>query len=327
EPGPGSIKISWGRSSTPGSEPARVYIITRRTALSEPSVVANVEAGTRSYLDEQVVRKTLYFYSIQIVTDSGTSESSHEVSAKPLTYPDPPTDVKVSATGHGLEVTWSPPRHDGGLGVTWYSIFREDPIGLNVLIKNVDGFSTSITDNSVDPGFYYSYTVKAHNLAVSSDHSEPAGNVFPGSPKAPDLVNVELVAGRIMITWTPNATDQGEYTDSYNIYRTSTGMQVTRIAKVDGYVKIYLDGEIEGGTSYEYYITAENEAGESTASETMTIFIEKENTADSKEKEGPDILTFSLIALLVLLVLVIIVMATAGRKRADDGETYDWEEE
>ncbi|MGA1820608.1 MAG: fibronectin type III domain-containing protein [Thermoplasmatota archaeon] len=327
EPGPGSIKISWGKPSSPGAEPAREYLITRRSGSLEPSLIATIESGTRSFLDELVVRKTLYFYSIQTVTETGTSDRSREFSERPLTYPDPPVNLRVEVTGNGLAVSWEPPDYDGGLGITWYSVFRKDPAGLNVLIKNVDGNKSSIIDNSVDPGFYYSYTVKAHNLAGPSEPSQAAGNIFPGPPMSPKLVLVEFVGGNVMVSWVPNATDQGENTDSYNIYRTTPGEQVKRIAIVEGDLLIFLDGGIENGVSYEYYITAENEAGESSGSNRVKVLVEWDEAKDKEEKSGPDVLTISMAALLVLLTLVIIFMATAGKKEPDVDETYDWEEE
>ncbi|MBN1539247.1 MAG: SBBP repeat-containing protein, partial [Candidatus Thermoplasmatota archaeon] len=145
EPGPGSIRILWERPPNPGPVAAHEYVIIRRTKETGPSEIANVRPEARCFTDESVNRRTLYFYSIRTETDVGTSEPSREVSGVPLSYPDPPANVRVGIGSLGLEVSWDPPVYNGSVDITWYSVFRKDLSGVNVLLRHVDGDTTGTT--------------------------------------------------------------------------------------------------------------------------------------------------------------------------------------
>ncbi|MBN1538534.1 MAG: fibronectin type III domain-containing protein, partial [Candidatus Thermoplasmatota archaeon] len=163
------------------------------------------------------------------------------------------------------------------------------------------------------------------NLVGPSESSEPAGNIYPGLPKGPVIGIVKLVAGRIMIKWTPNATDGGAYTRDYNIYRTVPGEQVERIAVVEGHVLIYIDQNVEEGGIYEYYLTAENEAGESVRSEKVMFKFEEES--EDYDNGRLDIISYFLAAILILLVLLIMIFVIVGRRGGREEDTFDWGEE
>ena len=97
------------------------------------------------------------------------------------------------------------------------------------------------------------------------------------------------------------------------------------MAKRDGRITIFIDGDVSEGSFYEYFITAVNAAGESENS--LRIIVEVPAPSENqKESEVP--ISLYLAGFLFLLLLLLGIVAVIKRNRKGVGnEIMDWGEE
>jgi fibronectin type 3 domain-containing protein len=170
------VALTWVAPASDGGSLITGYNVYRGTSVNGESstpVASNV-SGT-SLTDTSVTNGTTYYYKVAAVNSAGTSPSSLEASATPVTVPSAPQAL-TTINGNGVAtLSWNPPASTGGAALTGYDVYRGTTSGgeaATPIATNVSG--TSFTDTGLSNGTTYYYTVAAINAVGTSAHSAEA---------------------------------------------------------------------------------------------------------------------------------------------------------
>jgi len=158
--------------------------------------------------------------------------------------PAAPQNIVAVNTAKGVSVTWKQVDNTAG-----YKIYRCADGEAYQEIGYVRGFETlSFTDETVQSGKEYTYTVKAYNAFNEGEISEESTVVYL---KQPTLTKAGSVYGGIELTW-----NKSEGADGYTVYRKS-GNTDKVIAEFDGDdTCIFLDKNVTNNKKYTYTVIA-----------------------------------------------------------------------
>ncbi|WP_202914535.1 OmpL47-type beta-barrel domain-containing protein [Paenibacillus antri] len=252
-----SVELAW----TP-DENAVGYGVYRATEPEGPyAKIGYTRAET--YTDRTVSPSTTYYYQVSSTTTGGESPPSGSVTATtkpPVAMPEAPAGLsagKVSTSE--FELTWN--EVDGAES---YNVYRKgySDNGFALLAGTE---SPEFADDGVSAGQSgYSYRVTAVNEVGESAPSEALSVEMP-LPAAPSNLFAGLTGETFVgLIW----TSHGGATQ-YNVYRSTGGEPAVNV----GYAKVdtFYDRTAEPGVEYTYYLKAQNAAGESEASNAVTV--------------------------------------------------------
>jgi len=241
------VSLSWNASSG-----ATGYYVKRSTTSGTEAQIATV--ATNVYTDSAVTNGTKYFYVVSAYNSSGQSANSTEVNATPLAPPPPaPTGLTATAGNAQVALTWN-----ASSGATSYNVKRSTTSGTETQLATTS--STSYTDSAVTNGTKYFYVVSAVNASGESPNSSEV-SATPQAPEAPPPTptGLQATAGntQIILSWTASSG-----ATSYHVKRSTTnGSGYTQIAAPTS--TNYIDTGLTNGTTYYYFVSALNAAGES----------------------------------------------------------------
>jgi hypothetical protein len=153
--------LSWGASA--GATSYNVY--RGSSAGNEGTTPIATGITSTSYVDSTVTNGTTYYYKVAAVDGSGTSGSSNEVSAEPVSgLAAAPTGLTASAGNAQVSLSWT-----ASTGATSYNVYR----GTLPNQENATPIATAITtttylDTTVNNGPTFYYKVAAVNSAGTS---------------------------------------------------------------------------------------------------------------------------------------------------------------
>ena len=213
--------------------------------------------------------------------------------------PQPPTALTAQPADSALQLSWSPPSSDGGSPLLKYKLYRSETSGgqnlsrtpLATLSKTV----TSYTDLAVTNGTTYYYVIVATNAVGASLPSveaagTPSGTVVVVPPGPPTSVTAGNPPGQNHVQWNPPTGNGGWTVSSYNIYRglapSDEDPTPVGVSSSTSFDDVY---GLSAGTTYYYYVTAVNSAGEGTPS--AEVF-----TTATASKPNPPNLTASVVS-------------------------------
>ena len=235
------------------------------------------------------------YYRVRAATDDGDGPWSRSVRVSvPADPPDKPRYLWVGADGSNhIYMEWDPPYYDGGAPITGYRVLwcraldgaDEDPCrdvspeNQSNPLANPPGYSAislgasarSYTQ-SVSPGYYYYYLLRATNggnrWSEWSHYDIFSARTYAGVPSAPGLTAQAVDASQIRLTWTrPNS--YGSEISEYWLYVYNKGEDlfnfsdvVLDVAKVPGDRTEWIVGDLRPGTTYYFRILALNDNGE-----------------------------------------------------------------
>ena len=235
------------------------------------------------------------YYRVRAATDDGDGPWSRSVRVSvPADPPDKPRYLWVGADGSNhIYMEWDPPYYDGGAPITGYRVLwcraldgaDEDPCrdvspeNQSNPLANPPGYSAislgasarSYTQ-SVSPGYYYYYLLRATNggnrWSEWSHYDIFSARTYAGVPSAPGLTAQAVDANQIRLTWTrPNS--YGSEISEYWLYVYNKGEDlfnfsdvVLDVARVPGDRTEWIVGDLRPGTTYYFRILALNDNGE-----------------------------------------------------------------
>ena len=222
---------------------------------------AESEIGTptaASFSDTTAVAGTVYTYTVK--TRSAAGDSSPSASDTGWRAPSAPTNVQATdgTLTSGVNVTWTAPS-----GATGYSVYRALGTATPTLVGETTG--TNFSDNAVDAGVAYDYTVRAAtssglsvpSAADSGWRNLPAPTIFEASDGSSTAgVNLE---------WSPVSGVTG-----YRVFRAVGSAAQTQIAQIAGATTVYTDTTATAGTVYTYSVRGYTAPGNTAASPSNT---------------------------------------------------------
>jgi len=275
--GDSQIELAWSAPSHEGGVPIIGYVIYR--GMEEGSEEFLVGTGNvLSFIDAGLSNGQTYWYYITAVNQAGEGPSSNKVSATPSSVPGAPRSMQAVAGASAITLTWLAPENDGGSQITNFQVYRGPP-GEEVLLSTV-GSVLTYADSAVEVGREYWYSVVAVNFAGAGAMSEFASAIILGTPSAP--LGLEATRGQdfVVLTWEAPMDDGGSPIVVYSIYRGTESGGEEFLVQV-GDVLSFMDDEASAGSTYWYYVTANNSAGESEASSEASISLQSVATAPS----------------------------------------------
>ncbi len=272
------VQVSW-RDASAASNDIAGFNVYRSTALHDEASYELLNplplgANTTLFNDTLAVvsGSTVYFYRVSAVDASG-NEGARSTAAMALiedqTPPRPVANVQAVVEEDGsVLLNWRAPRPADDFET--YIVLRQRlgqhapqiPMRINPGTLT----TTSIVDRGeAGRGFYegatYRYTV--HSADASGNFSIPvATTLFVPDVTAPAAPNgVQAVVennSRIAIFWNPSPARD---VMSYVVYRRETGSSKLTATPVTAHTRRLEDTQVERGTTYAYWVTAADSAG------------------------------------------------------------------
>lgn len=263
----GKVTLTWAKPSNTAGGIVDYYLYA--DGVVKTSVTGeNTLSGSITGLN---VRQT-YSFTVrarnQFAVDNGlTGDTSNAISRKAPGAPTAPTSLTSEAPFFPpgtVDLDWVAPTDVGTEGgtITGYSIYLA---GSSTPILTTTGTATSATVADLIPATTYTFNVRARNeiadvVGTFSDPSNSTTATAQGEPNEPTnlaVVSDPLVAGRLILTWTPPVG----YNTGFRVY-TGAGALVANISTP----RIEIDG-LTTNTSYSYKVRARNPLTDLTGSE------------------------------------------------------------
>ncbi|MCD8385129.1 MAG: Ig-like domain-containing protein, partial [Clostridiales bacterium] len=230
------IKVSW--NSVAGATSG--YQVYRRTADTDYELLKQVSTSTTSYTDTTAEAGVRYYYIVRSVRGSARSAYASQYITRLTT----PTNISVSNTKSGVQVTWS-----AVTGATSYQVWRKLS-GSSSWSKVGTTTDTSYTSTGVTSGKTYVFTVKAvYNSSVSAYNTTGKTIMRLAEP----TITLENLVGGLTASW--NAVDGAE---GYKLYRRSETGSYVLVATLDADTLTYTDKAAAAGVVYYYRVQAYN---------------------------------------------------------------------
>ncbi len=178
----------------------------------------------------------------------------------PAVLPPAPQGFLATASESQVALSWAAPIVDGGSPITAYNVYRGTTSGAAALLTTVEGVLTYL-DTSLTNGVTYYYQVSAVNTAGEGERTAELSASPLGRPSAPLNLQATAGDGRVMLTWSPPASDGGSPITSHPLYRSTSSGAETLLTTV-GPVLTYTDTGLTPGVTYYYQVSAINGQGE-----------------------------------------------------------------
>jgi len=244
------------------------------------------------------------------------------------TAPGPPQNVNLHEIGGIIELSWEPPLEDGGWPVLEYVVFRGPDAGnMSVMVSTN---STSFTDDTVERGSTYFYSVSALNAIGPGELSMAVQVEIPlvtAPSPVPNLAAV-LDGNNITLTWSEPEDDGGSEIMEYLVFRGTTEDSIELLAEV-GLQMEHLDPGLEWNTTYYYRVAAVNAIGQGPFSEIVDVHVPPEDTGppDDDDEEPDDntgeetpwaVYILIVIAVAILLIMLLLFLRSRGGKPSEE---------
>ncbi len=259
-PGNGTISLTWSPPPWDVRSPITGYTVYRGTNSgnrSFPIPLGNVT----TYTDTGLANGQRYYYVVTAVNAIGEGPPSSEVSAKPATVPNAPSNLRAIPGNGKVTIQWSSAANNGA-PVTNYTVYRGTTSGSTSWLATVGAVNT-YTDTGLTNGVRYYYRVAAVNHVGEGPKSNEASASPSGGPSVPSVPrDLAATAGSGVVTlrWSAPAADGGAPIENYTIYRGVSRDSLMVLARARALSLVDLG--LTNGVTYYYEVSATNSVGE-----------------------------------------------------------------
>ena len=263
----GKVTLNWTKPTTAVGTISDYYLY------ADGVVVASVSGeNTGTGVITGLTPRQTYTFTVRArnafaISNGLSGDASNGISRKSPGPPSAPTSLASSAPfvpPGTVDLSWTAPTDVGTTGgtITGYNVYLS---GSSTPIKTTVGTGTSTTIEDLVPATTYTFVIRARNaiadiVGTFSDLSNTTTATAQGEPDAPANLTVSsdpLVAGRLVLTWTPPVG----YNTGFRIY-TGDGVLVANVSTP----RLEIDG-LTTNTSYSYKVRARNPLTDQTNSE------------------------------------------------------------
>jgi len=241
-----SITIAWG--AVTGAASYRLYYAT--SAAGNKTLVSAVNSGT-SYTHTGLSANTTYYYFVTAFNNSGEGTYTEALSVRTLLTPlSPPNNVTAAALStNSIQVTWG-----AVTGAANYKVYRATSAnGTRTLLDTV--MTTSFTSGGLE-GRTYWYFVTALNVDNVESALSAYASMVP-KPNVPSNVYARWYGeATVIVAWSSVSG-----AENYRIYYATSLTGTKTLAGTTTSDTYWHDGA--ANTTYYYWVTAYNAAGES----------------------------------------------------------------
>lgn len=160
-PGNSFINIQWDQPTSDGGQPINTYKIYKSEYPGNK--ILNFEVGNvYSFNDTNVTNGLTYSYLISAINERGEGPISNETIVILPTVPGVPEIKSIFSGDSYINITWDPPKSNGGYPISNYFIHRNDILYKENIIMQIENI-TNFNDTSVINGITYYYRISASN--------------------------------------------------------------------------------------------------------------------------------------------------------------------
>ena len=197
--GTSRIDLSWQVPGFDGGARITGYRIQAAENGNGPwsDLVTNTGSTSTRYSHTGLAPGTTRYYRVAAINSvGGGSESRVAAATTDATVPDPPTNLKATATeSTTIELTWTAPSYDGGAPISGHRIeVRVDSTAWTDLIRSTGVAATAYSHTGLKPGSTRHYRVSAVNVAGTGQPSNIASATTDDPRERAGRVNSEVLS-------------------------------------------------------------------------------------------------------------------------------------
>jgi fibronectin type 3 domain-containing protein len=266
--GSGQNELIWDPPADDGGSQVLGYVILWSEVdgpVGTPFRIGNVTSFAHTGLENGVT----YEYQVRAVNKAGDGSVSEAARGTPLGAPGAVRDLTVENDESGVVLRWTPPIDWGGAVELAYVVLRGSSEDVVEPLANVTD-ATEYTDAAVETGTTYYYRVQASNLLGSGPPSS-ARSVVRTTPPGPVAGFAARPGdGRVVLEWSPPASDGGSAVLEYVVLRGQFPMGLAVLHRTPSGTN-YTDASVENGKSYYYCVYAVNDVGDGARSDVLEV--------------------------------------------------------
>ncbi|NDD64071.1 MAG: hypothetical protein EBZ36_08855, partial [Acidobacteria bacterium] len=260
------INLSW----TDNSSNETGFRIYRKTeGASAWTLVTTVAAETATYQNTGLAGGTAYRFYVTSANTEGESSPSNEVIATTLNPPTTPASLtaRTSSTTQ-IDLSWN----DLSTNETGFRVRRRtSPTGIWTVIGTVGQNVTSFQSTGLTPGQIYYFVVTAYNPTGESGFSNQA-NATTTAVNRPDpplnLTATATSSTEVSLSWQDNSNNETGFRVSRKTGATGTWIVIGTVGTGGTGAR---NTGLTAGATYVYRVVSFNTAGESAASNEVTV--------------------------------------------------------
>ncbi|RUS90387.1 hypothetical protein EGW08_001882, partial [Elysia chlorotica] len=297
-----SVTLSWRPSEDDGGDMISGYILERKEAWKTVwSPVGEVSPDITSYCVQKLREGQEYIFRVMAENSIGRStplESDSVTPKHPFSSPSAPEGPLETSnlTASAVDLTWKPPKSDGGQPLTCYKIERRDTkrstwTPLDKVKPNVTTYTAQDLSTEVD----YYFRVIAENSEGSSPALETLAFVrpvkelhAPSQPKGPMKLS-DFTEISVTMHWQHPSDDGGSDVLQYILEIQEDKHDWKQLSTVDNFITKFKAADLKEGTMYKFRVSAVNKVGQSKPLESDQVVLEK-----PPEKPGPPTYPFTM---------------------------------
>jgi predicted phage tail protein len=211
---------------------------------------------------------TYYFWLVADNTGtpnivSVTTVVSNTVPATPIGAPGLPTALAATPANGTVTLTWDAPASNGGSPIKGYNVYQgTSPGGETGPVNGTRPIISPYTVKHLTNGTTYYFTVTAVNEAGNSKPSNEVSATPATVPGLPLRLTATPGDGNVTLTWAAPRSDGGSDVTGYNIYYATSADFKAAIKIPWGTGTAVTVTGLVNGTTYYFWVTAVNKAGE-----------------------------------------------------------------
>ncbi|MCC2667927.1 MAG: putative secreted protein, partial [Armatimonadetes bacterium] len=258
----GTLRVAWVDASAIET----FYLVERAANGSGFTEIGSVGPNQTSYLDTGLPSDMTFSYRVRSTDGRVPSEYAGPVDGTTLPVPpSAPQFLSVSVLpGRSLQLDWI----DTSNNESGFVVERRDPGGSFAPVTTVPAGTHTFVDSGLTGATAYTYRVKAVNAGGESGYSnEASGTTLPDPPAVPLNLTVTVdPTGGLRLAWADASSNE----TSFEIERATGAGAFAPLVSAPANATGYLDGTVQGLTSYTYRVSARNGGGDSAPSNTAT---------------------------------------------------------
>ncbi len=255
-----SINMTWLPPASMGGDTSVTYSVYIGDSI--PTMAKQATGLTDLYYNYTSLTNGQMYY-IGVTATNGLAEGPMctPIPHVPMDLPTSPQSLGTSWGDGYINLSWSAPVDDGGVGISKYTIYRgTSEAALTTTIPNIQELYHN--DTGLTNGIKYFYKVAAVNIKGTGNATDVINATPYAAPSVPLGLTLDAYDDHIIISWAPPAEDGGDDQITYKVYK---GMSETTCLLVaqDLTELTYNDTGLTVGLRYHYAISAVNLGGES----------------------------------------------------------------
>ncbi|MES2153919.1 MAG: DUF4951 domain-containing protein [bacterium] len=259
--GQGAIRVYWPPTGNGWLGPVKYSLYRAPEESGTYTLIKSGISGTE-WTDDGMMDNTVMYYKVTATNPAGTSAASLPVMGKTRPPPGPVENFHTAPGNKQITLSWTIPA--GRPPIVFYQLEAKQPDGDEVLLSVPQG-APPYVHTGLQNDDAWTYELRPYSATGPWEPAFTTGKTF-GVPDAPIHFHGEggPAVGQIKTTWSAGY-DGGFAIEKYRLYRNTVNDAATA-TPVDWIYGLtspnYVDAGLTGGTTYHYFVSAWNEAGE-----------------------------------------------------------------